>query len=669
MARQIEELILKVGADVGPANKALKSLIRTTKLAKRNIDNLKRSMRGLRTQLGKGLPNQGRGIGLPPKDGGRGIGNGGRGGGIRANRPRPQVNDFWAKWVAGQQKATKGSVKFTARVKEMGSKLIPTRMAALAMAASFVQFGRKSLEASQKMDKVINGLTTVTGNTTEASKQFSMISSFANKMGLDVLSAADGYVKLTAATKGSSLEGEQTLDIFKGVSNAVTALSLSADDANGIFRALGQIMSKGTLSSEELKLQIGDRLPGAIQKAADAMGVTREALVSMLESGEIVAEDFLPKFAKVLKDDFADGAAKASNSVTANWNRMNNAMLNLLDTAGGEFAKVLPHVTELISNLSNGMHPLISALGEAVDKWNTLQGAISGGILNAIALFDKEVRDNIHTINFSADAQGELNESLKKTTNSINNQADSLSKFKAKQKAATDAYHDFKNMFVGELVTDQSLKKYQKILQPRIGEAGFEKVKQLIISGINNGRLFHDIMKDVGDVIKEFPDELQITVDKLEAFIQKYKDDPLLSVGVDDAPLNPFGDLIHDAKELQGLMDFSKGLGLTKKQIDKLGLKNISQALKAGMSEKQIKDSIEVLKKTGFFGDELSQARQASGPIQSSFEVGTAAASEFLQSTKLSEERNKLLNDIKNNTGKNRSGDNIQLVSKGSGGL
>jgi tape measure domain-containing protein len=53
-----------------------------------------------------------------------------------------------------------------------------------------------------------------------------------------------------------------------------SALGLSVDDQRGIFKALEQMLSKGNVQAEELRGQLGERLPGAIYFSAKALGVT-----------------------------------------------------------------------------------------------------------------------------------------------------------------------------------------------------------------------------------------------------------------------------------------------------------------------------------------------------------------------------------------------------------
>jgi len=102
-------------------------------------------------------------------------------------------------------------------------------------------------------------------------------------------------------------------------------MGLSAGDTSGVLLALQQMVSKGTVSAEELRGQLGERLPGAFQIAARSMGVTTAELGKMLEQGQIMAADFLPRFAEQLRQELGGAAEEAGSRFEAATNRMASA--------------------------------------------------------------------------------------------------------------------------------------------------------------------------------------------------------------------------------------------------------------------------------------------------------------------------------------------------------
>jgi tape measure domain-containing protein len=111
-------------------------------------------------------------------------------------------------------------------------------------------------------------------------------------------------------------------------------MGLRADQTSGVLLALQQMISKGTVQAEELRGQLGERLPGAFQIAARAMGVTTAELGKMLEQGQVVAEDFLPKFGKALEENLGGAAEKAADRLDAAVNRFDTAWERLKKNSG-----------------------------------------------------------------------------------------------------------------------------------------------------------------------------------------------------------------------------------------------------------------------------------------------------------------------------------------------
>lgn len=185
-----------------------------------------------------------------------------------------------------------------------------------------------------------------------AGEELAFVAKEAEYLGINLLTASDAYMKLAASAKGTKLEGQATKDIFSSISSAARALNLSADDVKGTFIALGQIISKGTVQTEELKGQLGERLPGAFQIAARAMGVTTQELAKMLENGQVISDDFLPKFAAELERTFPVGE-KALSGMASETERLKTAWFELKQTVmekGGEslFTSALKGMKDLV---------------------------------------------------------------------------------------------------------------------------------------------------------------------------------------------------------------------------------------------------------------------------------------------------------------------------------
>ncbi len=219
------------------------------------------------------------------------------------------------------------------------------------------QFVRAMVDAQAAADKLRATLKFATG---DAAAGFAYMRRTAEALGLDLGTAGASFAKLAAAAKGTALEGAAVRDIFEAVAKATTVMGLSAAEADGALLAVSQMISKGTVSAEELRGQLGERLPGAFQVAARAMGVTTAELGKMLEAGSIATTDFLPRFAAELVRTLGDNPASAAQQAQAQINRLSSAWMlfkqSLADSGWAKtFVDGMKQVTGALSDAAQAM--------------------------------------------------------------------------------------------------------------------------------------------------------------------------------------------------------------------------------------------------------------------------------------------------------------------------
>jgi tape measure domain-containing protein len=207
------------------------------------------------------------------------------------------------------------------------------------------------------------------GSAARAADELEYVRSTANRLGLENLVLAKSYQSIAAATKGTSLEGEQTRAVFEAIVRAMSTLGKSSAETERALVAVQQIASKGTASMEELRGQLGEALPGAMQAAAKGAGITVEQLTDMVSTGHVLAADLLPALTKGLNDLY--GKASPPDNIVSNWARLKNV---LADTAiaigeGGAstgIAKALSGAAIAVQGASAEVDILGTGLGELV---------------------------------------------------------------------------------------------------------------------------------------------------------------------------------------------------------------------------------------------------------------------------------------------------------------
>lgn len=187
---------------------------------------------------------------------------------------------------------------------------------------------KQAFDFAKEIDALNTKLQVATGSSDNAKNKFAELDAMATKMGLSTESLVTSYSSFRVAADLAGSSSANTEKIFKAVTTASSAMKLSADDTKGVFLALSQMLSKGTVSAEELRQQFGERIPGAMSMAAKAMNMTDAEFNKALSTGKIMANDLLPKLADQLENNFAKGALLSSDSIQASYNRLGNVFTN-----------------------------------------------------------------------------------------------------------------------------------------------------------------------------------------------------------------------------------------------------------------------------------------------------------------------------------------------------
>ncbi len=113
------------------------------------------------------------------------------------------------------------------------------------------------------------------------------MNSTADTLGQNFGALEEGYRKVSAASKGTSLQGQGARDVFLAISEAGQTLGLSNDALAGSLRAISQIIGTGVVQFDELRSELGNHLPVAMRAAELATGKTGLELRKAIEAGSV----------------------------------------------------------------------------------------------------------------------------------------------------------------------------------------------------------------------------------------------------------------------------------------------------------------------------------------------------------------------------------------------
>lgn len=221
-------------------------------------------------------------------------------------------------------------------------------------------------DVARETSRVLTALKNVSNGTKGFVENIQFINGLAKTYGLEVNTLTGNFAKFTAAATQANMPMEQQRKVFESLSRASTAFALSSEDTNSVFIALSQMMGKGKISSEELRKQMGEKLPIAMQAMAKAAGVSMGGLEKLLKQGKLMSAEIIPKFAEALNEIIPN---VDTNNLEASLNRLKNAFNKMVDSSGFK---------DTYKSLVDWLAALIESAGKNIQK-------IVVGIISVIA--------------------------------------------------------------------------------------------------------------------------------------------------------------------------------------------------------------------------------------------------------------------------------------------
>lgn len=337
----------------------------------------------------------------------------------------------------------------------------------LGLAFTGVELARQFVLVNAELENVERSFTAITGSTAKAAAEMDYARGVASRLGLEQISTAKAYAGLMAATKGTSVEGEASRQVFESVARSMSLAGKSAADTEGALMALQQMASKGVISMEELRGQLGERLPGALNAAAEGLGITTSQLIKLTETGQLTAEELFPALAAGLNKLYADGGAE---TLTQEWSHFKNAVQDAYETIGD--AGVVDALKIALEGMETAVvttSTMLVALGKDI---GTFFGALASGDIG-IKGFSENARRAFAEIEEEARARlvkvAQHNGVMAASLDDVGKSA--LASAKAQSTAATQATSDWTRLNVafgtvkeaGEAATKQAEKNAEAI--------------------------------------------------------------------------------------------------------------------------------------------------------------------------------------------------------------
>ncbi len=262
----------------------------------------------------------------------------------------------------------RGSNQVKAAFRSMQMQFLTFAAALGAGGLGLSNFVSRLIEVARETNRVTTALKNVSGSMSQYADNQRYLLDLAKKYGLEINALTANYAKFTAAASISGMSMMDQRKVFESVSRACTAFGMSADDSNGVMLALSQMMSKGKISSEELRLQMGERLPVALQAMAKAAGVSVAGLDKLMKQGKLMSKDVLPKFAEALNEMIPN---VDTDNLETSVNRLKNAFTDFTNSTGIQdlYKQIVDGTTKAVQYVQKNLKTLLMWIVSAVSGY------------------------------------------------------------------------------------------------------------------------------------------------------------------------------------------------------------------------------------------------------------------------------------------------------------
>ena len=223
------------------------------------------------------------------------------------------------------------------------------------------KLAKGAAETAAEVRKLEIALSNVAGSETKVALQ--SIRSVVDDFNTPINDATRNFTQLLAAGQASGFSVDELTTTFRGLSAANKALGGDSEQLRGILLATTQVFSKGKVAAEELRGQIGERLPGAFSIFATATGRSTKELDKALEQGEVSLQDF-QRFAAELLRKYEKDAKIIADAPSDAGARLETAMKDLSVTVGDELVDLGAKFQDFATAAIKALTRVLNFLGQ-----------------------------------------------------------------------------------------------------------------------------------------------------------------------------------------------------------------------------------------------------------------------------------------------------------------
>ncbi|EFC2999596.1 tape measure protein [Escherichia coli] len=248
-----------------------------------------------------------------------------------------------------------------------------------------------SMDAASIQNKTYFGLLAQNNDDKAATtRQMDFINRMASTYGMDKAKMSTDYMKFAGATKNSMGE-DQRQQLYEALNIKGTSYGISGEQFSLAAKALEQMSSKSLISMEELRQQLGDHIPGAVndfyeawKKTTGKSTATMQDFQKAVKNGDVKLEQISGALSEIwMQAKNTQAFAQAMNTPERAMQRMQNSLFDLkvafigtVDSTDG-----VTTLAEHLINIFNHLSMVFGTSGEDATQFGSKVGEVLEGLV------------------------------------------------------------------------------------------------------------------------------------------------------------------------------------------------------------------------------------------------------------------------------------------------
>lgn len=273
-----------------------------------------------------------------------------------------------------------------------------------------------SMDAAATQNKTYFGLLAQNNDDKAATtRQMDFINRMSTVYGMDKAKTGVDYMKFAGATKNTMGE-DQRQQLFEALNIKGTSFGLTGEQFSFAAKALEQMSSKGKVTMEELRQQLGDHIPGAIQDFYDAWKKSEgKATASMqdfekaIKNGDVKLEKISGALSEIWgQAKNTQAFAQAMNTPERAMQRMKNSLFDLQVAFMGQVDATdgVTTLSEHLIEIFNRLSVIFDASGEGATSFGSKVGEVLNKLSVDVWYFSVKIGNAITAIKTKMDEWG-----------------------------------------------------------------------------------------------------------------------------------------------------------------------------------------------------------------------------------------------------------------------